>query len=313
MSNTSTAVATTSETKLASLQATFSALDQFATENSITSIVDSGAGGFSASLRLATAVGHLKTMLNEETMKPIMELQGSALGFRTDKDKEGGYKVDVVREALIEATMKGFRPVGNEFNIIGGRFYAARDGFERIFRDLSKKGQLTNLRLMPGVPRTTGDGAVVEYAASWTFKNSKGDAINDEIKLTIPIRVNSGQGPDAVLGKAKRKMLAAIYSRITGTEITDGDVDDPKTVEVETRPAGAGPAAATAAPAPLSADLLDQLEAVLKPYEEHVNKYLVGNGTLQAGQTFRNVSESFARRILKNRSSFFDAAGINTK
>jgi hypothetical protein len=233
-------------------------------------------------------------------MKPIMALLGSSLGFRTDKDKEGGYKEDVVKEVLIEATLKGFRMTQNESNIIGGRFYAARDGFERIFRDLGKSGRLTDLRLNPSIPKTTTDGAVVDYSASWTFKG-----IKDEMKLAIPIRVNSGQGPDAVLGKAKRKMLAAIYSRITGTEITDGEVDDPKTIDVTTTAAKTDQA-----PAPISAELVADLEKLLKAHEEAANKYLLGIGWIQTGQTFRNVSEKLAKQILAKKDGFLGAAGI---
>lgn len=283
------------------LALTFKELDTFASENSITKILESDGGGFSATLKLASAIGVLRERLTPEVMKPIMALQGSALGFRTDKDKDGGYKEDVVKEVLIEATMKGFRLVGNETNIIGGRFYAARDGFERIFRDLGKAKILTDLRLSPGVPKTTSDGAIVLYSASWTFKNLK-----DEIKdMQIPIRVNTGQSADAILGKAKRKILAAIYSRITGTEITEGEVDD---VPAGTKTVTPVTEAATHA---LPADLLTELEDFIKPVEEKANAYFIGNGSIAAGQTFRNLSDSMARRILKQKASFLNAIGAS--
>lgn len=295
--------ASTPNPQFLALQENFAKLDAFAAENSLEMIIgDSDKGAFTAQLRLATATVQLREMLTPEVMKPIMALQGSALGFRTDKDSSGGYQVETVREVLIEATMKGFRLLGNETNVIGGRFYAARDGFERIFRDLSKQGKLTDLRMMPGIPKTTGDGVIVEYGASWTFKG-----IKDEMKLSIPIRVNNGQGPDAVLGKAKRKMLAAIYSRITGTEITDGDVDDPKTVNVETT------TVKEVVHAKLAPDVLGTLEEKLKPYEKAANDFLIGNGSIKAGQTFRDVPDVMARRIIKNLASFLDAAGIKAE
>ncbi len=170
--------ASTPNPQFLALQENFAKLDAFAAENSLEMIIgDSDKGAFTAQLRLATATVQRREMLTPEVMKPIMALQGSALGFRTDKDSSGGYQVETVREVLIEATMKGFRLLGNETNVIGGRFYAARDGFERIFRDLSKQGKLTELRMMPGIPKTTGDGVIVEYGASWTFKG-----IKDEMK-----------------------------------------------------------------------------------------------------------------------------------
>jgi hypothetical protein len=298
MSNTTTAIETTGGNQLAVLQKKFADLDKFAADNSISTILE-GNGAFDATFKMSLAHQQLREMITSDMMKPIMALQGSALGFRTDQDKAGGYKEEVVKEVLIEATIKGFRMVNNETNIIGGRFYAARDGFERIFRDLSKSGKLTDLRLLPQPPKTTADGALVDYAASWTFKG-----IKDELKLSIPIRVNAGQGPDAVLGKAKRKMLAAIYSRITGTEITDGDVDDPKTIDVTAKPVAEQKSAAG-----LDAATIAELEAILVPHEEAANKYLVDSGTIQPGMTFREIPEVMARRIIKNRDSFFKAIG----
>jgi hypothetical protein len=290
------------------LQEKFEALDKFAAENSVTTLLAGDTvGAFALTLKMSSAMEQLRSMITPEMMKPIMALQGSALGFRTDKDKEGGYKEEVVKEVLIEATLKGFRMVSNESNIIGGRFYAARDGFERIFRDLGKSGRLTDLRLSPGIPKTQADGAIVDYSASWTFKNAKGDLIKDELKLQIPIRVNSGQGPDAVLGKAKRKILAAIYSRITGTEITDGDVEDPRTIDVT----ASAPKTAGAEHAALPADVLAELEKLINTPErvDLANKYLIGNGTIPTGKTWKDIGEGMARRILKQTGSFLTAIG----
>jgi hypothetical protein len=291
--------ATTPNPQFLALQENFAKLDQFAAENSITSLVSGDTGAFVATLRMSQAVGALREMITPEMMKPVMDLQGSALGFRTDKDKEGGYTMAVVKEVLIEATLKGFRMVANETNIIGGRFYAARDGFERIFRDLSKQGKLTDLRLLPSVPRTTAEGSVVAYAASWTFKG-----IKDELKLEIPVKVNNGQGADAVLGKAKRKMLAAIYSRVTGTEITDGEVDDGKSINVETTTVKE-----TVRPK-LPADVLGTLEELLTQHEAQANKFLLDAGCITKGQTFRDVSEKIARDTIKRPAAFFQAAGV---
>lgn len=304
MSNETTTLAT-KNTSLTALQSRFEELDKFAADNSVTSLLAGDVGAFALTLKMSSAMEQLRAMITPEMMKPIMALQGSALGFRTDKDKEGGYKEEVVKEVLIEATLKGFRMVNNETNIIGGRFYAARDGFERIFRDLAKQGRVTNLLHSPGIPKTTADGSLVEYSSTWTFKTDDGTLINDSLKSNLSIRVNNGQGPDAILGKAKRKQLAAIYSRITGTVITDGEVDDPKTIDIT--PAGAKQE--TTVPA-LPADLLGDLEAVLKPYEEQANKYLVGNGSIREGQTFRNVTEAMGRKIIKQRASFLEAIGV---
>jgi hypothetical protein len=304
MSTQAPAITQPNSTQLAALEPKFSQLDTFAKQHNLESLI-AESGAFTAQLKLASAMVQLREMLTAEVMEPIMALQGSALGFRTDKDAEGGYKQDVVKEVLIEATMKGFRLFANETNIIGARFYATREGFERIFRDLAKSGRVTNLRLSPGVPKSVGDGAIVDYAATWTLKNAAGDAINDELKLSIPIRVNKGQSADAILGKAKRKMLAAIYSRITGTEITDGEVEDAKTIDITAQKPGEPQPKAK-----LDDAVLADLEKLLKPHEEPANKYLRGIQWIGEQETFRDLPDKYAKQILAKKDGFLTAAGI---
>lgn len=148
----------------------------------------------------------------------ILPLQGSALGFRTDKDKDGGYPPAVVAECATEALLRGLRLTGNEWNIIGGRCYVAQAGLARLVAELPG---LTDLELAPAVPVMKEGGAIVEYAAQWKLGPTA-----MALKRSIPVRVNNGMGADAILGKAKRKMLAAIHERVTGSTISDGEVDD---------------------------------------------------------------------------------------
>lgn len=275
------------------------ALDKLAEEKNIVALQEQGQ--FAAAFGMANAIEDLKRAITPEIMKPIMSLQGSALGFRTDKDAAGGYPIEVVKEAFIEATLRGFKPVGNQFNLIAGRFYATKEGFEARFRELSKRGLITDLKLKPNVPRTVGDGAIVTYSASWKWRG-----VADSIDaLEIPVKVNKGMGDDAILGKAKRKILAAIFSRVTGSEVSDGDAAD-AAIDVTAKPVGDTKPANPSLPA----DVLEGIEAIASPYEELANKYLLGNGSIQPGQTFRNVPEAMARKIIKQRSSFLEAIGV---
>ncbi|MFK5282891.1 hypothetical protein ACI3PL_25325, partial [Lacticaseibacillus paracasei] len=57
-----------------------------------------------------------------------MALQGNRLGFKTDKDKSGGYPESVVKNCLIEAVLLGIQPTGNQFNIIAGNMYPTKEG-----------------------------------------------------------------------------------------------------------------------------------------------------------------------------------------
>lgn len=184
---------------------------------------------FMQAIRMAHGIKTIRGALTEQFVKEsFMPLQNSALGFLTDKPD--GYSWDVVRDVLCEALLRGFRPVGNEFNIIAGRFYGAKAGFERIVLEFPG---LQDLRINMGVPVLVQDkGALVPCEATWVFAG-KPDSITcaqvkDGIDSRIPVRVNSGMGMDAILGKATRKLFARIYQRLTGCsrDVIDADLDE---------------------------------------------------------------------------------------
>jgi hypothetical protein len=173
--------------------------------------------GFEKAYLVSNAIAELKQLLTPEYMKPIMNLQGNKLGFKTDKDTSGGYPEAVVKNCLIEAVLFGLQPTGNQFNIIAGNMYATKEGCGYL---LSKIPGLS-YDIIPELPRIKeGSGAVV-MNIEWTYggkSNSK--------KIDIPIRVNNFMGTDAVIGKATRKARKWLYDTITGTEIPEGDITD---------------------------------------------------------------------------------------
>lgn len=203
---------------------------------------------FLQAVQMAQGIRALREALTDDFVKSvIMPLQGTALGFLTDKDKEKdgspghGYPLAVVKDVVIEAMLRGFRIVGNEFNIIGNRFYGTKAGFSR---HVATYPGLTDLVLQPGVPQFNADktGAAVTFTASWKLRGAK-DGIacvatkegENVIDHRIPVRVNGGMGVDAVLGKAERKMLFRIYQRLNGSTYGagEGDVNEIETVGVE--------------------------------------------------------------------------------
>ena len=100
--------------------------------------------GFERAYATAKSIEVLKTLLTPEYMAPIMNLQGNRLGFKTDKDKSGGYPIDHVKNCLIEAVLTGLQPVGNQFNIIAGQMYATKEGLGYL---LQTNPTSTNLEL----------------------------------------------------------------------------------------------------------------------------------------------------------------------
>jgi hypothetical protein len=173
--------------------------------------------GFEKAYRIASAVQEIKELLTPEYMKPIMALQGNRLGFKTDKDKEGGYKEDVVKNCLIEAVLMGVQPFGNQFNIIAGNTYITKEGFGFL---LSKISGL-NYTITPSLPRIKDNSAAIVMNTEWIISGVK-----QTKQIDIPVKVNNFMGTDAVIGKATRKARHWLYNTITGSEIPEGDIQD---------------------------------------------------------------------------------------
>ncbi len=209
------------------------------------------AGSFTKALNVATAIRDLRNALTDEVMEPIMELMNSPLGFLTDQDPlrpsatnphPKPYSVAVVRDCFIEGRLRGFFPVNNEMNIIAGRFYGAVAGFDRLVRNHPR---VTDFKDFYDVPRVLGDaGALVKCRATW-----KQDKIAQTFEREFAVRINRGMGTDAIAGKAKRKLLAAVYARLTGVVTPDGEAGD-----LDMKPAGK-PATDAAAATTTAADL----------------------------------------------------------
>lgn len=193
---------------------------------------------------LANATTSIRNMLMP-MMPKIMALTGSPLGFRTDRDRgeerkeKGPYSAEVVCDVVSVALLRGFQIVGNEFNIIAGNFYGTKEGFARLLRDMPG---FKDFRVVIGVHQGVGDkGALVPMHATWTL-----DGVPDEMRCEIihdangkpiadrriAVRVNSGQGADAIIGKAQSKLNRRIYEHITRSEVSsvedaiDGDMSD---------------------------------------------------------------------------------------
>lgn len=194
--------------------------------------------------------GALTKAIVEELFMPLM---GSKLGFRTDKDKDPPdhrYSWDVVRDCMCDALLRGARPIGNELNIIAGGPYYTKEYFTRVVGEVEG---LTDLEISPGVPHMAQEkGALVPFHATWKMRGVRQSLVCDLMKVTddtgavrmvdlrIPVKVNSGQTADAILGKTIRKGLAKVYERVNGSEfsVPEGDIETTGTLVSE----NAGPA-----------------------------------------------------------------------
>ncbi len=175
--------------------------------------------GFGRAFQMSQAIAQLKQLLTAEYMKPIMQLQGTKLGFRTDKDKSGGYPVEVVQSCLIEAVLMGLQPTGNQFNIIAGNCYPTKEGCGYL---LSKIHGL-KYSIVTGLPRinTEKTSCAFDIKIWWSLNGMEQTA-----EVPKPIKIDQYASVDSMVGKAERKARAWLLSRITGFEVTDGEVED---------------------------------------------------------------------------------------
>lgn len=188
--------------------------------NSVASVLtNTQVEGFEKAFLVSSAIEQLKALLTSQYMKPIMAMQGNKLGFKTDKDKDGGYPETVVKNCLIEAVLMGLQPTGNQFNIIAGNTYATKEGVG----ELLKKIPGLNYNLSPELPRINPEktSAAIEMNIEWTIGGKK-----SEKTIKIPVKMNSAMGTDAVIGKAIRKARKWLFDTITGSELPEGDAED---------------------------------------------------------------------------------------
>lgn len=184
------------------------------------------AGGFEKAHAVALAIDELEGLMTNDYMKPIMKLQGNKLGFRTDKDKTGGYEMAVVRRCLIEAVLVGLQPAGNQFNIIAGKMYPTKEGCGYLLNRFPG----LQYQIVCGLPQINKEktGAAVEVTINWKYAGHTNQQL-----VPFPIKIDQYASVDSIIGKATRKARAWLLSTITGVEITSGDVEDATPINVE--------------------------------------------------------------------------------
>ncbi len=209
-------------------------------------------GAIAEAVATADAMDLLRVSFNDDVMAPFMKLMNTKLGFMTDRDPskfksknaqgqpldyKGNiitpYPVEVVRECVIEACLRGLRVVGNQFNIISGGCYTTREGYAYLIKQLDG---LKNYTPVVGIPKKGDVGTFCQCKAKWTI-GTKEDSLGYDEPINIPVKVDDYTTADAVIGKATRKFYKRVYEKMTGVEMPDGEVGDdiiPPHVDVKT-------------------------------------------------------------------------------
>lgn len=187
--------------------------------NQVLAVLSNKVEGFQKAFVMASAIQVLKERLTTEFMKPIMALQGSNLGFKTDKDKAQGYSEPEVKACLIDAVLLGLQPTGNEFNIISGNMYPTRQGFGSLLKKIN--GLKYSISYSNPIFTQDKTSATCVTTVKWELNGEK-----SEQNVEFAIKSNSYATADAILGKAERKARRWLFNTVEGTDIPDGDVTD---------------------------------------------------------------------------------------
>ena len=237
--------------------------------------------GFERAYIVANAIGELKSALTTEYMKPIMQLQGNRLGFKTDKDrnadgsKGNGYPEETVKNCLIEATLFGLETTGNQWNIIGGNMYATKEGIKHLLDNWQGLWYNPSFGLIKEDLPNYSAAVICNVPVTLDWKL---EGVTSQHQMTIQIKANKGMSIDAVIGKATRKATKWLYDKISGTPIPEGEVELTKYEDVTSA----------------NAITLEEVEAAFKDKKENIPaNYLKGFETI----IFTKETQSYKKTL----------------
>lgn len=193
--------------------------------NQVLAVLSNKVEGFEKAFIMASALQTLDKLLTPEFMEPIMALQGSNLGFKTDKI----YSVQEVKVCLMDAVLLGLQPTNNEFNIIAKNMYPTRQGFGSLLKKIN--GLKYSISYSNPIFTQDKTSATCKATIKWE--------LNGEVNIQeqeFAIKSNSYATADAILGKAERKARRWLFNTVEGTDIPDGDVTEIPHVDVTPKP-----------------------------------------------------------------------------
>jgi hypothetical protein len=193
--------------------------------------------GIQKAIVIARAMQVIDTCLTPEIMEPIMRLQGSKLGFKTDMDrvrnqstnqyeKGPGYPLEVVKNCFIEMSLIGLQPVFNQWNIIGGNSYVTKEGGDILLKNIPylQEFLIIHEEVNQSVDKKT---ASVKSKISWVIDSEQHVQL-----ISFPVKSDVYTTHDSLIGKADRKSKIWLFNKIKGTCISDGDAEESKIIDI---------------------------------------------------------------------------------
>lgn len=190
-------------------------------EATISTDVTSWKNNAVAMFSCASAIGQLRKALTDEVMNEIvLPLVDTKAGFLTDRRPTAKnphpqpYSLQVLRNCVIDAILKGLALHGNQINIISGQVYITKEGYAALLKKLGVKYIID-----AGAPMVNGDTVTFSVSVNAKYQNE-----TISYKTSFMSKVTQYASFDLLAGKATARAIKSLYTYVSG--IDAGEVAD---------------------------------------------------------------------------------------
>lgn len=175
------------------------------------------------------AMNRLRELMDKDVMHDIMQLVGTPLGIRTDRDDkppQARYSEEVVRDAVISGALQGAMITGNEINIMSGQCYLTKEYWHRMFTEVEGVTDVDPPTI--GMPTEHAVGpkkyARVQARLRWRY-NGKLQDLERLGDSAIQVIWHDSDRLETIQGRVKARLYAMAYAKVTGKKVDEMDDD----------------------------------------------------------------------------------------
>jgi hypothetical protein len=200
------------------------------------------AEGFGKTLAIATGLVAIQEAMTDETVAVLKALEGTDVGFKTDKDHLGsGYGSQTIKACAVRALLNGAYLHGNEFNIIAGGCYLTQQYYLRKLREYPN---VTDVQIDVDIPCVDSSRPAVKENYTMLVGGYACCRVNGR-KVEIYARESTKFGDqrmavsaykadiDQAQGKARKRLAQRLFERIAGVDISDDSEMEDSVLVVE--------------------------------------------------------------------------------
>jgi len=155
------------------------------------------------------------------------EFQNKSYGFRTDNPR--GYDNNTVKESVIFGLLKGVHYTDNELNIIAGRGYITKEGFQGLMRRNPDFNDFSLIMKTDEIDKVKKI-ATIHAKANWVYR---GKNYCTPEKFQVSVKWNDKMSNDAIIGKAERKVRRYACETSFNDTFSDGEPEQVERTVIE--------------------------------------------------------------------------------